>query len=113
MAPAIPSASCKTNRPQPATAPAQGALAIECRADDAATLRILAGLVRPDGGDVRLTSQGGDVTLEVPGGMVDPGETPAERNTVHVANSGPLYVQGDLSIDGAGDDQPSLAHRAE
>jgi CDGSH-type Zn-finger protein/uncharacterized Fe-S cluster protein YjdI len=39
-------------------------------------------------------------------------EAVAERNTVHVSNNGPLYVQGDLDIDGAGEDQPALAHRA-
>ena len=39
-------------------------------------------------------------------------ESSAGRNTVHVANSGPLYVQGDLDVDGADVDQPALAHRA-
>jgi len=39
-------------------------------------------------------------------------ESAPERNTVHVANDGPLYLQGDLEIDGAAPDQPSLAFRA-
>ncbi len=40
------------------------------------------------------------------------GETPAPRNTVNVANNGPLYLEGELDVEGAGADQPSLAFRA-
>jgi CDGSH-type Zn-finger protein/uncharacterized Fe-S cluster protein YjdI len=40
------------------------------------------------------------------------GETAAEANTVTVANNGPLYVQGDLQVDGAQDDMPGLRYRA-
>ena len=39
-------------------------------------------------------------------------EVPADRNVVHVANNGPLYIQGDLDVDGADESQPALAHRA-
>jgi CDGSH-type Zn-finger protein/uncharacterized Fe-S cluster protein YjdI len=39
-------------------------------------------------------------------------ETPASENTVTVANNGPLYVQGDLDVDGAGDDMPGVRFRA-
>jgi CDGSH-type Zn-finger protein/uncharacterized Fe-S cluster protein YjdI len=42
-----------------------------------------------------------------------PTEEPApERNTVHVANNGPLYLHGELEIEGAGEDQPALRRRA-
>jgi CDGSH-type Zn-finger protein/uncharacterized Fe-S cluster protein YjdI len=34
------------------------------------------------------------------------------RNTVVVANHGPLYVRGELAIDGAADDMPGTAFRA-
>jgi len=40
-----------------------------------------------------------------------PTEATADRNVVHIANNGPLYVQGDLDVDGAAEDQPGLAHR--
>lgn len=39
-------------------------------------------------------------------------ETPPARNTVTVANRGPLYLEGDLSIDGAADDMASVPFRA-
>ena len=39
-------------------------------------------------------------------------EVAAGRNTVVVANNGPLYLRGELQIDGAGDDQPGLRTRA-
>lgn len=42
------------------------------------------------------------------GGSVD---GPAETNVVAVANHGPLYVTGELAIDGA-DDMPAVAYRA-
>ena len=34
------------------------------------------------------------------------------ENTIHVSNDGPLYAVGDLRIDGATDDMPSVSHRA-
>jgi len=39
-------------------------------------------------------------------------ETPDPENTVHVAYNGPLFVRGDLAIDGASDDVPGLKYRA-
>ncbi len=39
-------------------------------------------------------------------------ETATEANTVTVTNNGPLYLEGDLSIDGAADDMPGVAFRA-
>jgi CDGSH-type Zn-finger protein/uncharacterized Fe-S cluster protein YjdI len=39
-------------------------------------------------------------------------EAPESRNEVVVANNGPLYLTGDLEIDGAGDDMPSVRYRA-
>lgn len=39
-------------------------------------------------------------------------EPAAAENEVHVANDGPLYVSGDLSIDGATDDMRSVSRRA-
>ena len=33
-------------------------------------------------------------------------------NGVTVSNNGPLYVQGDLDVDGAADDMPGVRHRA-
>jgi uncharacterized Fe-S cluster protein YjdI/CDGSH-type Zn-finger protein len=41
-----------------------------------------------------------------------PAETPAARNTVTVANHGPLYVQGDLDVAGAADDMEGVKFRA-
>lgn len=41
-----------------------------------------------------------------------PAEAPAADNTVMVANNGPLYVRGDLQIEGAKDDMPGVAFRA-
>lgn len=43
------------------------------------------------------------------GGAAEP---PAALNRVVVANNGPLYVTGDLAIDGAADDMPGVAFRA-
>ena len=34
------------------------------------------------------------------------------ENTVWVANNGPLYLSGELAIDGAADDMAGVAHRA-
>ncbi len=39
-------------------------------------------------------------------------ETAASENEVHVSNDGPLYLSGDLSVDGASDDMHSVARRA-
>ena len=39
-------------------------------------------------------------------------ETAPAQNTVVVSNQGPLYVSGDLEIDGAPDDAPGLRFRA-
>jgi len=39
-------------------------------------------------------------------------ETAPARNTVVVSNQGPLYVHGDLEIEGAPDDAPGLEFRA-
>jgi CDGSH-type Zn-finger protein/uncharacterized Fe-S cluster protein YjdI len=39
-------------------------------------------------------------------------ETPAPANRVVVANNGPLYVQGELEIDGAAEDMPGTKFRA-
>jgi CDGSH-type Zn-finger protein/uncharacterized Fe-S cluster protein YjdI len=39
-------------------------------------------------------------------------EVAPAQNQVVVANDGPLYVTGDLAIDGAADDQPGLRFRA-
>ena len=41
-----------------------------------------------------------------------PEESAPAKNTVTVANHGPLYVTGDLHIDGAGDDMPGVRFRA-
>ena len=39
-------------------------------------------------------------------------EKAAAKNMVVIANNGPLYVQGDLKIDGAKDDMPGVRYRA-
>ena len=39
-------------------------------------------------------------------------EQPAAENTVTVANNGPLYLRGDLQIDGAGEGMPGVRLRA-
>lgn len=41
-----------------------------------------------------------------------PAEKPAAENTVHIANNGPLYLRGDLQIDGAADDMEGVKMRA-
>lgn len=40
------------------------------------------------------------------------GETAIPENTVVVSHNGPLFVRGDLAIDGAGDDMPGVRFRA-
>ncbi|NCA68694.1 MAG: hypothetical protein EOM91_01100 [Sphingobacteriia bacterium] len=39
-------------------------------------------------------------------------EEPAMENTLMVANDGPLYLTGDLAIEGAGEDLPGVRYRA-
>ncbi|MFN0064289.1 MAG: CDGSH iron-sulfur domain-containing protein [Myxococcaceae bacterium] len=39
-------------------------------------------------------------------------ETPPAHNQIAVANNGPLYASGQLEIDGAKDDMPSVRYRA-
>ena len=39
-------------------------------------------------------------------------ESPDPQNTVHVAYNGPLFIRGDLSIEGAPDDAPGTRYRA-
>ena len=46
-----------------------------------------------------------------PKGELEP-EAPAAENRIVVANNGPLYVQGELEIDGAADDMPGVRFRA-
>ena len=41
-----------------------------------------------------------------------PAESAPGENTVVVANNGPLYLRGDLDIDGKADDMPGVAFRA-
>lgn len=60
-----------------------------------------------------------DVVSRCPSGALSlerkddgPGESPAPRNTVQVSPHGPLYVSGDLHIQGAADDMPSVRFRA-
>lgn len=52
----------------------------------------------------------GALALERKDGNEPP--SPATTNTVLVANQGPLYVSGDLEIDGAADDMPGVRFRA-
>ena len=60
-----------------------------------------------------------DVVLRCPTGALtfrsksdDVEETAPDANTVHVSNNGPLYVTGDLKIEGAPDDMPGVRYRA-
>ena len=39
-------------------------------------------------------------------------EAPDPENTIHVTYNGPLYLRGDLAVDGAPSDAPGLAFRA-
>ena len=39
-------------------------------------------------------------------------EVPQDHNTVHVVYDGPLYLRGELVIDGAADDMPGVGFRA-
>ena len=41
-----------------------------------------------------------------------PAEAPAADNTIMVTNQGPLYLRGDLAIEGAADDMPGVRFRA-
>ncbi len=60
-----------------------------------------------------------DVVLRCPSGALSVNyadgsreEQADDENTVHVAYNGPLFVRGDLEIDGAPDDVPGLRFRA-
>lgn len=60
-----------------------------------------------------------DVVLRCPSGALTfrrkdggPAETPVKENTVTVAHNGPLYVRGDLEIEGAADDMGGVRFRA-
>lgn len=68
----------------------------------------------PDEVDVETTI---DVVKRCPTGALayrssDQEEAAVGRNTVMVANNGPLYVRGELNIDGAADDMPGVKFRA-
>lgn len=52
----------------------------------------------------------GAITIEAKEG--DYREEPAATNTITVANHGPLYLRGDLEIEGAADDMPGVKFRA-
>ena len=52
----------------------------------------------------------GALTQKIDGNTVE--ETPDPENTVHVANHGPLYLRGELQIQGAADDMPGVKVRA-
>lgn len=61
-----------------------------------------------------------DVVMRCPTGALTfeahdddgPEEVPLPENTVMVANNGPLYLRGDLEIDGAADDMAGVTMRA-
>ncbi|MBO6940372.1 MAG: CDGSH iron-sulfur domain-containing protein [Deltaproteobacteria bacterium] len=52
----------------------------------------------------------GAITLRLKDGSAP--ETADDENSVTVSNNGPLYVRGDLAIDGAADDMPGVKFRA-
>jgi CDGSH-type Zn-finger protein/uncharacterized Fe-S cluster protein YjdI len=52
----------------------------------------------------------GALTIERKDGGAE--ETKPSANTVVLANNGPLYLEGDLQIDGAADDMPGARRRA-
>jgi len=60
--------------------------------------------------DVVSRCPSGALSYQVKNGSAS--EVPAAENTVQVAYNGPLYVQGDLDIEGATDDMPGLNYRA-
>jgi CDGSH-type Zn-finger protein/uncharacterized Fe-S cluster protein YjdI len=68
-------------------------------------------LVRPDEvADVVLRCPSGALTyLRKDGG---PAESASSENVVTVVYNGPLYLRGDLAIDGAADDMPGVSFRA-
>jgi len=60
--------------------------------------------------DIVTRCPSGALSYEVKDGSVR--EMPAAENTVHVSYNGPLFVRGELDIEGAGDDMPGSKHRA-
>ena len=60
--------------------------------------------------DVMQRCPSGALTVEFADGSV--AEVAADENTVQVAYNGPLFVRGDLEIDGAPEDMPGLKFRA-
>jgi CDGSH-type Zn-finger protein/uncharacterized Fe-S cluster protein YjdI len=60
--------------------------------------------------DVVLRCPTGALSVEFSDGSYK--ETPVESNTVHVAYNGPLFINGDLDIEGAPEDVPGLNFRA-
>jgi len=60
--------------------------------------------------DVISRCPSGALTASYPDGAA--GETAPAENTVQVAYNGPLFVTGDLAIEGAPDDAPGVAFRA-
>lgn len=70
----------------------------------------------PDRGDVNNVAE---VVQRCPTGALayerkdgGAGEAAAATNEISLANNGPLYLVGDLQIDGAADDMPGVRHRA-
>ncbi|MEL7547006.1 MAG: (4Fe-4S)-binding protein, partial [Pseudomonadota bacterium] len=53
----------------------------------------------------------GALAIKTPSGVAIT-EPPETANVISVSNDGPLYVSGDLSIDGAADDMQSVLRRA-
>ena len=66
---------------------------------------------QPDISDVVARCPTGALAMQDPAGNDIPESAPGE-NEVHVANDGPLYVSGDLSVDGASGDMKSVSRRA-
>ena len=70
--------------------------------------------------DTSSTDEVREIVMRCPTGALtchDPDGTPveepvAQENTIHVTNNGPLYVRGELSIDGTPEDAPGLKRRA-
>ncbi len=60
--------------------------------------------------DVVTRCPSGAITLRLKDGSAP--ETADAENTVTVSNNGPLYVRGDLAIDGAAADMPGVKFRA-
>lgn len=60
--------------------------------------------------DVVMRCPTGALSIKLADGSV--AETPSSENTIHVAYNGPLFVRGELEIDGAPADAPALKFRA-